>query len=154
MKQIKNYTDYYIDEYGVVYSTLKGDLTTRKSSINSGGYAYLPLCKGGKFVHKYIHRLVYETFIGEIPEGMVINHIDGDKLNNKLDNLECVTQRKNCQCQNKKRNNKNGFSNIHKVEYYRVTFLINGKQKHFGRCKTAEEAVKLRDLIANKLTLI
>lgn len=39
----------------------------------------------------YVHRLVVETWIGEIPSKMTINHIDGDKSNNNLSNLEIVS---------------------------------------------------------------
>lgn len=42
-----------------------------------------------------VHRLVAECFIGQIPEGMEINHIDGDKGNNNLSNLEIVTPKEN-----------------------------------------------------------
>jgi len=44
-----------------------------------------------------IHTLVVETFIGKVPKGMCVNHIDGDKSNNKLANLEIVTPAENCQ---------------------------------------------------------
>ena len=37
--------------------------------------------------HYSVHRLVVETFIGDIPNKMVINHKDGNKLNNSLQNL-------------------------------------------------------------------
>lgn len=42
-----------------------------------------------------VHRLVYMTFVGEIPEGMQIDHIDGDASNNNLDNLRCVSPKEN-----------------------------------------------------------
>ena len=46
--------------------------------------------------HTYsIHRLVYETFIGPIPQGMKIDHIDGNRSNNNLNNLRLVTQSEN-----------------------------------------------------------
>lgn len=41
------------------------------------------------------HRLVWETFRGPIPRGFHINHLDGDKHNPRLDNLECVTPGRN-----------------------------------------------------------
>lgn len=44
-----------------------------------------------------VHRLVVEMFIGDMPQGMVINHIDGDKLNNNDWNLEICTQKHNAQ---------------------------------------------------------
>lgn len=39
----------------------------------------------------FAHRLVWETFRGPVPDGLTINHIDGDKTNNRLDNLELAT---------------------------------------------------------------
>jgi hypothetical protein len=44
---------------------------------------------------KYVHRLVYESFRGPIPDGLEINHIDGNKKNNSLENLEAVTRKQN-----------------------------------------------------------
>lgn len=41
------------------------------------------------------HRLVYETFIGPIPQGMVIDHINGMKDDNRLENLRCISQSEN-----------------------------------------------------------
>lgn len=42
-----------------------------------------------------IHRLVWETFMGPIPDNMVIHHRDNDQSNNALWNLNCVTQKEN-----------------------------------------------------------
>ena len=39
---------------------------------------------------KYVHRLVWEQNIGEIPEGYVVHHKDGDKSNNNLENLQLM----------------------------------------------------------------
>lgn len=47
--------------------------------------------------HYYIHVLVAETFIGEIDEGMCVNHKDGNKQNNHVENLEIVTIKENLQ---------------------------------------------------------
>lgn len=48
-----------------------------------------------KCTMKYVHRLMYETFVGEIPSTHQINHIDGNKSNNLIDNLELVTPSEN-----------------------------------------------------------
>lgn len=42
-----------------------------------------------------IHREVYKAFIGDIPKKYVINHINGNKCDNNINNLECVTQSDN-----------------------------------------------------------
>lgn len=58
-------------------------------------YLRVILCKDGKHKGKYVHRLVWEAFNGPIPPGMEINHIDEDKSNNALSNLELVTHKQN-----------------------------------------------------------
>lgn len=59
------------------------------------GYLQVQLRKDRKYRFLYIHRLVVWAFIGEIPKGMQVNHIDEDKKNNRLSNLEIVTHRQN-----------------------------------------------------------
>jgi hypothetical protein len=59
--------------------------------INQGGYYVL------KYKKKMIlyHRIVYRFFIGKLDKNLVINHIDGDKLNNNILNLELITSEQN-----------------------------------------------------------
>ncbi len=60
------------------------------------GYHCVALRKDGKVKVYRIHRLVAETFIGSAPsEEYQINHIDGNKANNSVDNLEWVTPKEN-----------------------------------------------------------
>lgn len=58
-----------------------------------------------------VHRLVVETFIGKIPEKMVVNHKDGNKFNNNLTNLEIVSSK-----ENNKHAIENGFRKLPKGE--------------------------------------
>ena len=44
-----------------------------------------------------VHRLVWTEANGEIPESMVIHHINGDTHDNRLENLDCITQHENMQ---------------------------------------------------------
>lgn len=59
------------------------------------GYLRVKLCKDRKIKKIRVHRLVAEAFIKR-PE-LEVNHIDGNKKNNKVENLEWVTQRENKQ---------------------------------------------------------
>lgn len=54
-------------------------------------YPYLSLCKNGKAINKNIHRLVAEAFIPNPNNFPIINHIDGNKQNNSISNLEWCT---------------------------------------------------------------
>ncbi len=57
----------------------------------SSNYLYVCLMHNGIKRDYRVHRLVYKVFVGDIPEGMVIDHIDGNKLNNNINNLRCVS---------------------------------------------------------------
>lgn len=60
-------------------------------------YWYVNLMHNGIKQSYRVHRLVYTTYIGAIPSGKVIDHIDGNTSNNNLSNLRCVSQSENCQ---------------------------------------------------------
>ena len=80
MKNINNYNNYMIDEDGNVFN-----ITTKrylKGSIGENGYKYYRLSKNGKKKMFYAHRLVAEHFLDNPEHLPVINHIDGNKLNN------------------------------------------------------------------------
>lgn len=66
-----------------------------KGSITNGYYRISVLSRQtGKLRMLRVHRLVIAAFYGENPD-MVVNHIDGNSLNNNLENLEYVTQKEN-----------------------------------------------------------
>ena len=71
-------------------------LTTTR--INSG-YITVQLGRnGGKYL---VHRLVWEAFNGPIPPGMQVNHINEDKTDNRLENLNLMTRSENTGCASK-----------------------------------------------------
>ena len=59
------------------------------------GYVFFSVKINGVRKATSVHRLVWETFNGEIPVGYEIDHIDGNKQNNALSNLRCVTHIEN-----------------------------------------------------------
>lgn len=64
----------------------------RTLSLNDSGYWAVLLCAGRSRLHTTAHRLVALAFIGDAPSsGHQVNHIDGDRQNNHLSNLEWVT---------------------------------------------------------------
>lgn len=78
----------YIELDGLIYRMLK-------LATNQFGYKFVRLPDiNGKHT-LYVHRLVYRTFVGVIPSNMEINHIDHNKQNNSIENLELVTREEN-----------------------------------------------------------
>lgn len=67
----------------------------RRLKLVHTGYLAVTLSKGCKPKTKYVHSLVAESFLGDKPKGLDVNHIDGDKKNNSLKNLEYVTRSEN-----------------------------------------------------------
>lgn len=59
------------------------------------GYLKVALCKNGKQKSFQIHRLVYETFVGKISDGMQCNHINEVKTDNRLININLMTPKEN-----------------------------------------------------------
>jgi len=80
---------YKIDINGNVWSTKMKKFLRPWTS--SHGYLYVRLCRNWKGKHYSIHRLLATAFIENKNTYPCINHIDGNKLNNKLDNLEWCT---------------------------------------------------------------
>ena len=80
---------YYISDDGHVYS----QLSNRELIPRDNGNGYPRIRINGR--HQLIHRLVYETFVGPIPDGMTINHINTIRDDNRLDNLELVSRQEN-----------------------------------------------------------
>ena len=60
-------------------------------------YQNVELFNNGTPRIRYVHRLVVEVFIGEIPTGLEFNHISGQKGDNGIENLEVVTHAENTQ---------------------------------------------------------
>ena len=66
-----------------------------KPQMTIRGYLQVGLNKDGKQKLFSVHRLVWTAFNGKRPEGMQVNHIDEDKTNNRLDNLNLMTPKEN-----------------------------------------------------------
>lgn len=64
-----------------------------KPSKARNGYLIVILCNGEKKTGKLVHRLVAEAFVPNPENKSQVNHIDGNKINNKVENLEFVTAR-------------------------------------------------------------
>jgi len=93
-RDIRGYEGLYqVSNFGRVKSVRRDII--RVLSKNAQGYYKVNLAVKGKQHTFTVHRLVYETFVGPIPDGMQVNHIDENKLNNFVWNLNLMTPKEN-----------------------------------------------------------
>lgn len=95
-KEISYAKGYYVDTEGNAYSS-RGKLKPRPVGYHANGSSYIQvaLYVNKVRIDKYVHVLVAEAFIEGYDNSLQVNHIDGDKSNNVLSNLELTTASEN-----------------------------------------------------------
>jgi hypothetical protein len=93
MKLIRGYSKYLVSNKGEVYSKHINSLL--KPCFSGRGYPMVTLCENKVRKNVLVHRLVAEAFLKNKNNYLQINHIDGNKLNNKVSNLEWCTGSQN-----------------------------------------------------------
>lgn len=98
LKEIKGFSGYEVNENGEVFSCKSKDRTCKKMKpyIDKNGYEVFRLTSDDKKRKAYkCHRIVANTFIENTKLLPQVNHIDGNKRNNTVENLEWVTNSQN-----------------------------------------------------------
>lgn len=90
-KPVKGYEDYQVSSLGRV----KRGKRFLKGTIDKDGYKDIFLCKNGKIKHIRLHRLVAEMFVPNPNNLETVDHIDSDKTNNCVNNLQWLSARDN-----------------------------------------------------------
>lgn len=131
-----NYTIWrrpYIDIRG--YNRSRQKVTNKCNSV--AGYCDV---KFKDRILKY-HTILWIMINGDIPEGYVIDHIDGNRVNNDISNLRCVTQRTNMQNMQKHRNGKLvGCYYNKRMKKWHTQITVNNKRIHIGHFNSQQEA--------------
>ena len=107
LTELVDFPGYWAHPNGSIYSTKvsprynpKGELRLLQPSYNKSGYLYYGLFvdRPNNKAKRYwprAHKLIYQTFIGEIPDGVEIDHYDDNRHNNSVDNLKLLTHSQN-----------------------------------------------------------
>lgn len=123
-KTIKGYEKlYHVSSKGRIKRLALTHYSNNERLLNlflRNGYPSVRLCKEGKITNLLVHRIVADSFIGIIPIKYQVNHKDGNKKNNNVENLEIITS---------KENHKHAADN-------RLTAI--GEKQHLSRLKTSE----------------
>lgn len=156
-KDIPNYEGYYqVSNLGNVKSLARiimhrgkypfiSKQRLLKLTLLKHGYYSVNLTKNSIQTTYTIHGLVAMSFLGHKPNGMsiVIDHINNNKTDNRLCNLQLINQRDNC---SKDKHRYNYTSKYVGVGYdksnnkYNARIVLNGKQKHLGLFKNEIDA--------------
>jgi len=140
----KTYLNYKVSNLGNVWKIKDNKIL--KPVILKTGVHYSYLVEGKKNIP--IHLLVWQSFKGKIKEGFLISHKDGDKYNNRLENLEKITHRQ-------KQSKDNGLPIgvlLTKSGTFRSSIRLGKKKLHLGIYLRAINADKAYE-IAYKLII-
>lgn len=147
--------------YELVSSILRYDPETGEFSKVNGGdvrtrldpKGYLRISVTGVASAAIAHRIAWLLHTGSLPNTH-IDHIDGDKLNNKFSNLRACTHIQNQHNQPKRRNNKSGYKGVcwmKSSKRWHAQICCNSKIRHLGLFHDKVEAAKAYDRAALEL---
>lgn len=146
-KDVVGYEGYYkVSNMGRIYSMPKewiGFNSSKgshkgiilKSGISSNGYKTVMLKVKGVNKSMLVHQLVAESFLNHKPNGMslVVDHVNDNKLDNRLENLQIVTTRFNSRkTQGSGSSKYKGVSFVKKRNKWVASITVNGKQVFLG----------------------
>lgn len=167
-KSIKGYENLFeVSNFGNVKSldryvvTGKGTRFYRGrvlSLCNSAGYLKVHLTKNKKSKQFKVHSLVAMVFLNHTPKkGLVIDHIDNDRTNNKVDNLQIISHRSNISKGYLNLNTSSKYTGVYykgkrsRGKKWRSIAMLNGKKHSLGSFDTEKEASKAyQTFIKNK----
>lgn len=142
---------------GLIWSLTRGNQRAGNVAGNKQSNGYWRVGRNNRTL---AHRIVWEIFNGPIPDGWVVDHLDGNRSNNRITNLRCIEYA--CNSQNRKMmdNNVSGTQGVHWDDLktaWVASWYDNGRRKckTFSLKKHGEKALTLavdcRNVAVNKL---
>lgn len=150
-RKIEGFENYSVSSAGAVRNDGTGLIL--KPANNSKGHLQVRLCKNGKPKSLLVHRLVALHFITNPGNKKCVDHINGDKTNNKIENLRWATVSENAANSKIQSTNTSGVKGVHwfkRTSKWCVHIQINGVQTNLGYFATLEEATTVRRAAAQE----
>lgn len=151
-KDIPNYADYQVSNKGRVRSFKRGKI--RIIAIKERkGYIQVGISKNNKQYRRDIHRLVLLAFNRQ--SNLQVDHINGDKKDNRLENLRYLTARENATAYRIKQKTTSKHVGVcwdKTRKKWRANIMIDKKRKEIGRFKSEIDAYKAYQFELKKLT--
>lgn len=171
-KPIKGFAGYQVSNFGRVRTYNKVTYTARHGvrhwrnrilvqKLRKDNCLQVNLWRDGKSITHYVHRLVAEAFLGEASSDMTVNHKDGNRQNNHIDNLEWLSREDNI---------RHGFDNdFYSIQKHCELTNMNGKTYYFQSLSQASKFLnrnvgyisgilkkggKITDVLGNEYTVI
>lgn len=118
------------------------------------GRLVVNLCRNGEQQDFNIGHLVYISFVGEVPDGMSVDHIDRNPANNTPSNLRPATRQQQSRNQSKRQGTSSRFKGVSWCKAmckWRSSIRINGKEKSLGYFDNEVDAARAWDAAAMKI---
>lgn len=171
-KPIKGFSGYQVSNFGrvrtydkVTYTAHHGARYWRSrilaQKLRKDNCLRVDLWRDGKPITHYVHKLVAEAFLGEASSDMTVNHKDGNRQNNHVDNLEWLSRADNI---------RHGFDNdFYSTQKHCELINVNGEKYCFQSLSQASKFLhrntgyisntlkkggKITDVLGNKYTVI
>jgi len=153
-KNIKGFEFYQISDHGNVRNSRTGKIL--KPSANHENYLVVQLCSAGQKKNKKIHRLVAEAFVPNPDNLPQVDHIKGDRHDNRASKLRWVSCSSNTRNTITCKQSTSKYNGVHLHQpsgKYRVSVWFEGKNKHLGTFTEERKAASVFNdfCIQNKL---
>ena len=141
---LKELFDYVVDENDIVEPAKLIRKSDKKIAGNVTGRGYRQIRIGE--IQYSAHRLIWCFHKGEYPT-LDIDHIDRNKLNNRIENLREISHKENCQNIGAYKNNRHGVKGIYfnkQMNKWQSHIMSDGKRIHLGCYEVKEDAIEAR----------
>ena len=151
-RSINSYINYQVSNVGRVRNSKTGRIL--KPNLASNGYFTVGLSKNGGVKTHAIHQLVAKEFLRNPNDKPCIDHIDGNKTNNSLDNLRLCSYSQNNRNSSKRENTSSIYKGVcwdKSLGKWKAQIQINGGQNHLGLFTNEKEAAQAYNEKAKEL---